>query len=268
MYKLLFPITIFVFLFASCGTGKNKKHKEPGGGLNLFSVQKDKELGAQVARQIQSNPSQYPILDSASNVEAYRYIYEVRNKILATGLVKHEKEFRWQVRIINDDNTLNAFATPGGYMYFYTGLIKFLDNEAELAGVMGHEMAHADLRHSTRSMTKKFGVQVLLSAVLGNQSALGQVTSGLLSLKFSRKFETESDHMSVHFLCPTIWPADGGSGFFEKLRDAGGERPPQFLSTHPSPSNRIENFHKLAQEEGCTGNNANEQNYQAFKALF
>ena len=66
------------------------------------------------------------------------------------------------LRIIHDDSTLNAFCTPGGYIYIYTGILKFLDSEDEFAGVLGHEIAHADLRHSTRQMTKQYGVQILL----------------------------------------------------------------------------------------------------------
>lgn len=267
MYKFILPLAALMLVLGSCGTGKNKD-KKPGGGFNLFSVQKDKELGVQVAAQIESDPSQFPILDSASNVEAYRYIYNVRNKILNTGLVEHKDDFVWRVRIINDDETLNAFCTPGGYIYFYTGLIKYLDNESELAGVMGHEMAHADLRHSTRQMTKQFGVQLLLSAVLGDQSALTQITGGLISLTFSRSHETEADQMAVHYMCPTDWPADGGAGFFEKIRDSGAQSPPEFLSTHPSPDNRVEKYHKWAEEQGCTGSKTYDAEYESFKSLF
>jgi predicted Zn-dependent protease len=143
-----------------------------------------------------------------------------------------------------------------------------LDNEAQLAGVMGHEMGHADLRHSTRQMTKQFGVQILLSAVLGDQSALGQITSGLIGLKFSRAHETEADEMSVHYLCPTDWPGFGGAGFFEKIQASGSQQPPQFLSTHPSPENRIENFHNLSKEKGCSGTGTFDAEYEAFKNLF
>lgn len=264
--KRIFVAIMTIGLFVGCGTGKEGKPK-PGGGFNLFSVEKDIELGAQVATQIESNPAEYPILDSASNVEAYRYIYGIKDEILKTGLVHHKDDFAWRIRIINDDNILNAFCTPGGYIYFYTGLIHYLDNEAELAGVMGHEMAHADLRHSTRQLTKQLGVQVLLSAVLGDQSALAQVTGGLISLKFSRTHETEADRMSVTYLCPTHWPADGGAGFFEKIRDSGAETPPQFISTHPSPENRIENYHKWAQEDNCGGTHTHDAGYENFKKL-
>jgi predicted Zn-dependent protease len=257
-----------VGLLTACGLGKDGDDDTPSGGFNLFSVEQDKELGAQVAAEIAANPAEYPVLDSASNVAAYKYIYGIRDKILQTGKVEHANDFVWQVRIIDNDTTLNAFCTPGGYIYFYTGIIKYLDNEAELAGVMGHEMGHADLRHSTRQMTKLYGVQVLINAALGQREALKQITTGLIGLKFSRNHETEADQMSVEYLCGTSWPADGGAGFFEKIQAEGGGRTPEFMSTHPSPDNRIENYHTWAKEKNCGGTDNGEMSFKEFQRLF
>ncbi len=136
------------------------------GKINLFSLEDDRRLGAQVNQEILSNPGQYPVLPEAGNAEAYRYIRGITQKILNSGKVEHRDEFAWEVRIIKDDNTLNAFCTPGGYIYVYTGLIKYLDSEEQLAGVMGHEIAHADRRHSTKQMTQTYGVQGL-AAIAG-----------------------------------------------------------------------------------------------------
>jgi predicted Zn-dependent protease len=253
-----------VFLLATCGTSD----KVPKGGLNLFTVAQDKELGAQVAAELAANPTEYPILDPAKNVAAYKYINGIRDKILATGKVKYKDEFAWKVHIVDNDSILNAFCTPGGYIYFYTGIIKYLTNEAELAGVMGHEMGHADLRHSTRQMTKQGTLQILLDAVGGDNQAIKQVTAGIVGLKFSRSHETEADRISVEYLCGTKWPADGGAGFFEKIEAQGGGRTPEFLSTHPSPANRIENYHKWAKDSNCAGNDSGEMSYEQFKRLF
>ena len=131
-----------------------------GGGLNLFSVEQDIELGRQVSQEINTNPTEFPILPEQSNREVYQYIRGITDKILNSGKVAHKDDFAWEVKIIDDPETLNAFATPGGYIYVYTGLIKFLDSEDELAGVMGHEIAHAAQRHSTQQMTKLYGLQI------------------------------------------------------------------------------------------------------------
>ena len=126
-----------------------------------------------------------------------------------------------RTRIIHDDSTLNAFCTPGGYIYVFTGLIHYLDSEDQLAGVMGHEIAHADRRHSTDQMTKQYGISLLLSAIGGDESAIAQVASGLLLLKYGRGAESEADEFSVRYLCPTEYNAAGGAGFFEKIEAAG-----------------------------------------------
>lgn len=256
--NLIALISVFTVLM-SCGV-LNKKNK--GKGVNLFTIEQDKQFGAQVAAEIDGNPAQYPLLDSIKYKSAYEYIYKVRDKILASDRVSLKDDFSWRLRIIHDDSTLNAFCTPGGYIYIYTGILKFLDTEDQFAGVLGHEIAHADMRHSTRQMTTQFGFQMCLDVILGNRAALKQVTAGLVGLKFSRKHESEADGKSVDYLCPTDYKADGGAGFFMKIQEMGGARTPEFLSTHPDPGDRIENFQNLAITNGCSGRNDYRTEYQ------
>ena len=249
---------------AGCGGG--------GGGLNLFSLDQDKQLGAQVNQEILANPREYPVLPERGNEEAYGYIRGITDKILNSGKVEHKDEFAWEVRLIDDDNTLNAFATPGGYIYVYTGLIKYLDTEDQLAGVMGHEIAHADQRHSTRQMTKLYGVQALAALASGSQGGAlaGNVLGSLLQLKFGRGMETEADTYSVIYLCPTGYEADGAAGFFRKLEagGSGGQRPPEFLSTHPNPGNRVANIEAQANQRSCgTPSGSGASKHQRIKSL-
>lgn len=250
MTKIIYLSLILGGIVALANCSNPSKGKT---GFNIFTIQQDRELGAQVAAEIEGNQQEYPILDSAQNAAAYKYLYAMRDRILTSGKVVHKDEFQWRMRIIRDDNTLNAFCTPGGYIYVYTGLIKFLDAEDQLAGVIGHEIAHADFRHSTRQMTQVYGVQVLLNVLAGNREALKQITGGLIGLKFSRSHETEADEASVLYLCPTDYDAAGGAKFFQKIQEVGGATPPEFLSTHPNPENRIENFYNIKHVQGCTG---------------
>jgi predicted Zn-dependent protease len=255
--------TVFFAILAACGV-VNEENK--GKGINLFTIDQDIQLGAQVAHEIDSNKREYPQLDSAQYKDVYKYLYKVRDNILASGKVDLKDKFGWRLRIIHDDSTLNAFCTPGGYIYVYTGILKFLDSEDQLAGVLGHEIAHADMRHSTRQMTSSFGVQLLQEVLLGNRAALKQVTGALIGLKFSRAHETEADECSVKYLCPTQYNADGGAGFFEKIQAMGGSRPPEFLSTHPDPGNRIETFHNNRTVMGCKGDQTFKAEYKAMIA--
>ena len=241
----------------------------PGGlgGMNFFSLEDDIRLGREVSAQIESDSKQFPILPERGNEEVYRYIRGITSDILNSGKVRNKDNFAWQVKIIDDPKTLNAFATPGGYIYVYTGLIKFLDTEDQLAGVMGHEIAHADLRHSTRQMSRIYGVQALLSIATKNADPglLEQVATSLLSLKFSRGHENESDEYSVVYLCGTKHNAAGAAGFFKKIE--GSSAPPEFLSTHPSSANRVKNIEQKALSLGCSTSDVKSGEYDRIKQL-
>ena len=257
---LLLTTMLIVMLLPGCDFTKKTV-----GSINLFPVEDDVKLGKQVAAEIASKPNEYPILPERGNEEAYRYIRSITQKILNSGQVQYKDKFAWEVKIIKDDKTLNAFATPGGYIYVYTGLIKYLDSEDQLAGVMGHEIAHADRRHSTKQMTQILGVQLLLSAALGDREAVQQVASGIIGLKFSRNHESDADEHSVKYLCRTSYNAAGAAGFFRKIGGSGGA-PPEFLSTHPNPANRVEDIEAKKQSLGCRGNQTNKSQYARMKA--
>ncbi|MCB9255522.1 MAG: M48 family metalloprotease [Chitinophagales bacterium] len=261
MKNLMFLILPLLLLMSSCEDG-----------IALFSIEDDKAMGAQVAAEIANDPS-FVILPESSNAAAYAYLNNMKNQILNGGEVKYANEFVWQLSIIDDDATLNAFATPGGYIYVYTGLIKYLDDASSLAGVMGHEIGHADGRHSSKQMQKQYGVVTLLQIVTGGEpGALAQLAANLLSLSFSRSDETDADNRSVQYLCPTDFEADGAAKFFEKIEAEGNPSPPQFLSTHPNPSNRIENLHEKGAAVSCGTELAdpmiNGMTYDQFKSLF
>lgn len=221
------------------------------GKVNIFPVEQDVALGQQVAASFESG-SAAVVLDSAKNRMLYQYIYNVRDTILSTNLLVHKNDFPWRVRIIHNDTIQNAFCTPGGYIYVYTGLMKYLESEDQLAGVMGHEMAHAEKRHSTDAMTREFGANLLLELIFGtNKAQLLQVATGLAQLSFGRDAETEADNCSVDWLYQTSYNPVGAAGFFEKIQKEKNQvNIPEFLSTHPDPGNRVANMKKRWAEKG------------------
>lgn len=262
MYRFFVIISMLaVTTVMSCSSSQG------GGGLNLFTVEQDMELGKQTAQQIADDPQQFPVLPERGNEEVYRYINDIKNTILASGKVDYADKFAWEVRIIDQDSVLNAFATPGGYIYVYTGLIKFLDSEDQLAGVMGHEVAHSARRHSTAQMTKVYGVAALSSVLTGNAnpSLLEQIAIGLIQLRFSRNHETDADAHSVIYLCESGYNASGAAGFFKKME--GQPTPPAFLSTHPNPGDRVQKIEAKAAELGCGNGNTYSERYARIKRL-
>ncbi|HEY8399997.1 MAG TPA: M48 family metalloprotease, partial [Cytophagaceae bacterium] len=156
-------------------------------------------------------------------------------------------------------------------LYVYTGIIKYLKAEDHLAGVLAHEIAHSDRRHSTKQMTQQYGIQTLLSIAFGkNPGMLAQIAAGLANLKFSREDETEADTYSVRYLCqnPAKYEADGAAGFFQQLIDEGDDGGiPEFLSTHPNPDNRVQNIELKAQELGCDTGLKAPATYEDFKKM-
>lgn len=249
MKKVIIVISVTLLTVSSCSLFKSK-----GGGswFNAFTIEDDAKLGAQVADEIAKEPQTYPILSESAYPKAYAHIRRITQNILNSGQVYYKDKFKWDVKLIHDDKTLNAFYTPGGYIYVYTGIIKYLDNETQLAGVMGHEIAHADNRHSTEQMTKQYGIEFLLAVLTsGTTQQLAQLASGLLMLKYSRDHETQADEYSVKYLYPTQYDPRGAKYFFEKLMNggqAGGV--PDFLSTHPGPKSRVEEITKVWQTMG------------------
>lgn len=258
----------FLLLSLLCLLALGSFSCDRSGDFVIFSVQNDVELGAQVNEEIRNNPSEYPILPESEYPDAYRHLRTMMDQIIASEAILYDDVFAYDsVKIIRDDEVLNAFATPGGYIYVYTGLIKYLDTPDHLAGVLGHEIAHAEQRHTSKMLQNQMGIQILLDIVLGNnQGAITQVLTQIGQLSYSRSAETEADEFSVSYLSNPSSPyqCSGAAGFFQKLQDEdGGAGVPEFLSTHPNPANRIQNIQETASEANCdtslSGSNILEQ---------
>jgi beta-barrel assembly-enhancing protease len=261
LYLLLLTMGIVAISMNACDKNND---------LVIFSVQNDIDLGAQIHDEILSKPDEFPILSEEAYPEAYAYINEMTDKILQSGKVTYQDEFVWKVHIIDKD-ILNAFVTPGGYIYVYTGLIHYLDKEDDLAGVMGHEVAHADRRHTSKRLQKYYGVQMLLGILLGqNPGKITEIAVAIATnaafLSFSRSDETESDMYSVEYLANTEYACNGAGEFFRKLVEEGhGKGVPEFLSTHPSPKNRVADINAKADEIACSTEPRTPSTYQDFK---
>lgn len=217
-------------------------------GINLFSDNDEVSMGQQFDQELRKNTKEYPIYNGDPAVKEYinnRIFLEILN----SDEVKKSAVYTYKLEMIQNDTTLNAFAVPGGYVYLYTGLLKYLDSEAALAGVIGHEIAHVERRHATQRITSAYGIQIILSIALGNNPSqvaeiVANLFGGLALLANSRANEDESDDFSIRYLKGTRFYPGSVKFFFEKLRDdgkvsRGGQGIATFLSTHPDPIARI-----------------------------
>lgn len=239
-----------------------------GDGVLLFSVDDDIALGAQVAHETDSIYAAQLLPRNSANATAYAALDRIVKRVLDNGQLQHRTDFVWDVKIIKDDATLNAFASPGGHIYVYSGLIKYLDHEDQLAGVLGHEIAHADRRHTSRQLQQQYGISVLLSLLVGdNPNQLIEIAKGLGTLKFSRGFEEEADQYSVIYLNGTQYACDGAADFFIKTQAQGQTSgTPVFLSTHPDPGNRVTAIQTKAQSLQCANRTTADTDFNILKS--
>ncbi|MEN6317279.1 MAG: M48 family metalloprotease [Syntrophaceae bacterium] len=165
------------------------------------------------------------------------------------GKLSHRPELDWHFKIL-DASVVNAFAAPGGYVYLTRGILATLNSEAELAGIMGHEIGHVTARHSAQQISKAkmaqfglVGVSIGLS-ILGipGLSSLAELGVGVLFLKFSRDDEREADSLGVEYATKAGYDASQMADFFETLKrmESKSDRSglPSWFSTHPSPEDR------------------------------
>jgi predicted Zn-dependent protease len=171
---------------------------------------------------------------------------------------KRLKGFNWEFKLVEDD-LVNAWCMPGGKICFYTGILKYTQDENGLAVVMGHEIAHAIARHGNERMSKAIAAQlgeVALSVVVMNKSSETQelfqqaygVSSGLSGLAFSRRNELESDKLGLVFMALAGYDPKYASEFWERMAENSQESP-AFLSTHPSDDKRIDEINYFMASE-------------------
>lgn len=168
--------------------------------------------------------------------------------------------FEWEFSVIDNDEVANAWALPGGKVAVYTGIIKVAQDDAGLATVMGHEIAHAIAEHGGERMTQQAITQFGREAgaqILGSESettmalfdqAFAITSNTLVLLPFSRKHESEADKIGLILMAEAGYDPRASVAFWERMAQGGGGQPPEFLSTHPSHETRISQLEKWMPE--------------------
>lgn len=239
----------------------------------VFGPKEDVELGKMSAQSIAEDPKEYPILPESEYPEAYSHLRRIVGGVIGSPEIQYRDVFAYdQMKIINRDDVLNAFCTPGGYIYVYTGLIKYLDQEDHLAGVLGHEIAHAEKRHGSTRLQKEFGVKgltgfLLLTLPISPSDYINaSILKELLGLSYSRDQEAQADEYSVRYLATSDYACDGTAGFFIKLREAGDDVGiPEMLSDHPDTGARVRAIQGQAKRLGCSTKPADPSRWKAFQ---
>jgi predicted Zn-dependent protease len=244
-------ITLLALLLAAVSLAADSRTQiRPG--WNMFSPRQDVEVGQEVSRDAER---QLPMLN---NSRVNQFVDSIGRRLAASA---PGERYPYRVKVVND-REINAFALPGGPVYVNRGVIEAADTEAELAGVIAHEIAHVALRHGTNQASKAAAAQVplaILGGLVGSDSTRGvlaQIGAGFavnsVLLKYSRTAESQADILGTQILYDAGYDPRAMARFFQKIQGGGVE----FFSNHPSPDNRIQRVNQEVSALGGVPRNA------------
>lgn len=231
--------------------------------LLMTSVSQEMQMGTQAYNQVKSDPKMRPSQDPREIEPVKRVAARIVEAAKRSKYAEMAQQFQWEVTVIKDDKTANAFALPGGKMAVYTGIFPMAKTEAGLAAVMGHEVVHALARHGAERMSQGQLTNTTLQVVgaaagaAGGGGMLGQAAMAALGvgaqvgvlLPFSRKHESEADYIGILLAADAGYDPRESIALWERMGQASGSGgPSEFISTHPSHETRIDQLKKWMPE--------------------
>jgi predicted Zn-dependent protease len=251
--KILLVLFSVTFLLNECAVNPVSGNRE----LMLMSEEQEIALGKQ------SDPAVIAQYGLYQDQTLQNFIVEKGQQM---AKISHRPNLPYEFKIV-DSPIVNAFALPGGFIYFTRGIMAHFNNEAEFAGVLGHEIGHVTARHGARQYSQQQVAQVLMVggmlvspefAQFANEAQQGL---GLLFLKFGRENESESDKLGVEYSTEIGYDAHQMAGFFETLsrlsQESGAGEIPTFLSTHPHPADRFNKVNQMASAAQSASSSSN-----------
>ncbi|HZY82939.1 MAG TPA: M48 family metallopeptidase [Cyclobacteriaceae bacterium] len=252
MFRRTLIILISVTLIYSCATVPVTGRKQ----LNLVAQD---EIIAQSALEYKKVLAESKLSNDQAQVAMIKNVgakiqSAVEDYMAQKGASDQLAGFKWEFNLIQDDKTVNAWCMPGGKVAFYTAILPICKDEAGVAIVMGHEVAHAIANHGRERMSEAMlanGLLSGLSAAMGQNPTLAQelllqslgIGANVGMLKFSREHESEADHIGLIFMAMAGYDPNEAPKFWERMAaQSGGGAPPEFLSTHPSHETRIKDL--------------------------
>lgn len=205
----------------------------------LISVDQENDLGKTMSAEVEKEMTVHP------DPEVQAYLQNLGKKVAAAASNDTPRGIRYRFRVIDDDDTVNAFALPGGHIYVFTGLMKKADNEAEIVGVLGHEVGHVTQRHIAKRLVTMYGIEAVSQMALGKKPGIiGQLVKAVVQngamLKYGKDQEREADTVGIGYAERAGWDPMGFVTFFQKLaQDEGDPGVFAILQSHPMPSERM-----------------------------
>jgi len=227
-----------------------REHNPVTGETQHISLTTDQE----VALGLNSAPQMEAEMGGADPDPRAQALVERVGEAVVARSAAHETPYKYSFRLLRDPNTVNAFALPGGPIFITRGLLNRLENEGQLAGVLGHEVGHVVARHAAEHIAKSQLAQTLVGAAgvaasddygRGRQAAIAAaLVAQMMQLRYGRNDELEADQLGVRFMSEAGYDPRAMLGVMKILESAskGGQRQPEFMSTHPNPGNRLQHI--------------------------
>ena len=246
--RAILTAALVVIMVAACAT-------TPTGRKQLMIVSEDTAIAASKQAYVQQLKPYQQRGELNSDPETVARVRRITSRLIpqAIKMRPETKAWDWSINVIDDPETVNAWAMAGGKMAIYTGLIDKLEaTDDEIAQVMGHEIAHALAKHTAERMSVAMASQAGILAIgiatdrQGATMAAATTAAALaITLPNSRTAEAEADRIGIELAAKAGYDPQAAVTLWEKMAKVGGEGPPQFLSTHPAPSNRRETLQRL-----------------------
>jgi predicted Zn-dependent protease len=259
-----FALLSFLFLITAC---EKTPDKIISINPNEFTIEDQVVIGEAFKTAIENNGQDFTILDKNDYPQAYDYVEQLLFTMVNTAPVARRRDFDWSLGILHNDSFRTAFFLPGGHFFIYTGLLKYLESESELLGVIGHELYYTDTDLMVKRMGKAFTNTKLGDVLLGNEVPnIGELATEIPALNFENQDVMKADSFSVEIICPFQYESLGLQNVLKKAEET--EPALDWLDIRLAPSGaRMDNIERLAGKCGLPGV-VNESAYQKFKTTY
>jgi beta-barrel assembly-enhancing protease len=250
---------------ANCSLTQQLPEAELAVAKALVSDEQENQIGEQIHQQLNAEG-----IKLSKDPVVTKYAEGLLAQL--TPHAKKDRDTSWHVHVVEDPKTVNAFATPGGHLYIYTGLLLAADNESEVIGVLAHEVGHVVRRHSARQLVAQYGLQTVAAVALGQDAnMLKQITAAVVAngaiLAHSRADENEADVYAVRYAAQAGYDPRGIAMFFRKLPAKNGtlNKVLTYTQTHPATPDRIEKVNATIAREHLAGSKLGKPELDALK---
>ena len=255
---------VLLLHFSACDEGGDDTlvhiHKDE------FTLEDQHKIGTEVQTYIEENPQLFPVLDRDRYPAIYAYLDNLMEILTTTTLITTREDFEWEVTIIKDDLVRSAFTAPGGKIFIYTGLLKFIKAENELISILAHEIAYIESQKVMEHLAAEYSKNLVFlgDILLGYEvDGMDELCLRLKDLQYSKEEVMEADDFAIDLICPFQYNALGIKSIIDQATLSGIEL--RWLVVRPSAANRVAKIIEKAEVCGDEEDPTFEERYQSYK---